>query len=352
MKPRQLLALALVVVGVGAVLLLARCGSRGPGMPGTAGRPATSPRSAAGDRGDAVDVSRIVSLSPAVTETLFELGVGDKIVGVALRSDHPEEARRLPSVGAGTNPDLEAIARLSPTLILGEQMQILPAERLAPLGPTRLLPWLSPDEIVAGVRELGALVGKRAEAEQLAGAMERRWKVTPAAGAPRVLMLFADTAGRLGPMYFAKPGSLHDSLLVAGGGRNAITQEGIGMPALSVEELLELDPDAILLLVADDELDAATRAQFLADFDALTPLRAARQQRIRVLNGSILYVTGPRVLAVIDQVAEALRDMGLVADPAAPVVRDPDVRPSDVERAVDAAGGAGAGGDPAQAAPR
>ena len=329
MKPRPLLALALVVVGAGAVLLLAWRGSqvRSAAQDGADGGLGDG---GLGSGAQAVDLSRIVSLSPAITETLFELGVGDKLVGVALRSDYPAAARALPIVGAGTNPDLEAIARLRPTLILGEQMQILPAERLAPLGPTRLLPWLSPAEIVSGVRALGALVGRVAEAERIAGAMEARWKVTPSPAAPRVLMVFADSPGRIGPMYFAKPGSLHDALLVAGGGRNAITEQGIAMPSLSVEGLLKLDPDAILLLVADDELAEATRAQFLADFAALGPLRAARQQRIRVLNGNILYVTGPRVMVVIDQVAAALRDMGLGGAPAEamPAVRAPDTAPA------------------------
>ena len=317
MKARTLLALALVLVGAGAVVLLARHGSQVE----------RAPAAKAGDGGAsgaaAYDTTRIVSLAPAITETLFALGKGGSVVGVSLYSDYPAEAKQLPSVGAGTSPDLEAIARLKPTLILGEQTKILPADKIAPLGPTKLLPWLTPAEIVASVRELGGIVGREAEAEALARRMEARWKAQPAANAPRVLMLFGDSPGRLGgPLYFAKPGSLHDALLVAGGGKNAIEGEVSGMPTISVEGLLRLDPDAILLLVADDDLPAEKRAQYVKDFDELATLRAVRERRVRVMNGSILYVTGPRVLAVIDQVAAALGDMGFaaagVATPAAP----------------------------------
>lgn len=296
MKARWLLAILLVLVGAGAVFWLARQSAE------------PAPPSAGG-------AARIVSLSPAITETLFALGEGERVVGVALRSDYPTEAQKRPSVGAGTSPDLEAIARLRPTLILSEDTKILPVERLAPLGPTRFLPWLTLPEIVKGIRELGALVGQPAKAEELASAMERRFRSKAGAAAPRVLMLFVDQPGRVGPMYFAKPGSLHDAMLAAGGGRNAIVEEVRGAPTLSVEGLLQLDPDAILLLVADDELSAATRAQFLADFRALTTLRAVRDDHIRILNGNILYVTGPRVVAVIDQVAAALAEMGLVSAP-------------------------------------
>src|SRR5262245_18632256 len=60
----------------------------------------------------------VVSLSPAITETLFALGVGDLVVGVTRRCDYPPEVAKIARVGAGTNPDLEAIARLEPTMIL------------------------------------------------------------------------------------------------------------------------------------------------------------------------------------------------------------------------------------------
>lgn len=319
MKPRTIFAF--VIAGAIAVVLLAIRGAAVE-RPATAKAPASGAPSGSGGSGGgsgdlAYDTSRIVSLAPAITETLFALGKGDRIVGVAMYSDFPPEAKQLPNVGAGTNPDLEAIARLRPTLILGEATKILPAERLAPLGPTRLVPWLTPAEIVRGVRELGALVGNRQQAEVIAAEMERQWSVKPAPGAPRVLMLFADSPGKIGPMYFAKPGSLHEALLVAAGGRNAITEEVSGLPTLSVEGLLQLDPDAIVLLVASDELGEEARAQFLADFAELKTLRAVRQRRVRVLNGSILYVTGPRVMAVSDQVAAALRDMQLLPTGAA-----------------------------------
>jgi ABC-type Fe3+-hydroxamate transport system substrate-binding protein len=316
MKARWIFAL--VLAGAVAVVLLAWRGSQEARPAAPKAAPAASARSAELAAMPVYDPTRIVSLAPAITETLFALGKGDAIVGVAMYSDYPPEAKQLPHVGPGTNPELEAIARARPTLILGEETKILPASRLEALGPTRLLPWLTPAEIVRSVRELGAIVDRKVAAEKIAAEMERQWSVTPAADAPRVLMLFVDAPGRIGPMYFAKPGSLHEALLVAAGGRNAVEGEVSGLPSLSVEGLLRLDPDAIVLLTASDDLSAEARAQFLADFEELATLRAVKQKHVRVLSGSILYVTGPRVMAVIDQVRAALRDMGVVA--AAPVV--------------------------------
>lgn len=287
----------MIVLGACAALALALWASKAGRFPEAA--PGRSPR--------------IVSLSPAITETLFALGVGDEVVGVDERCDYPPEAAKIARVGAGISPDLEAIVLLKPTLIVGEATTGLSGATLTPLAPAHLLPWLTSSEILRGVRELGALVDRRQAAEALASRMERRLVVTPPANAPRVLMLLADKPGRVDPIYFVKPGSLHDTLLIAAGARNAVEGPVQGAPILSIEEILRLDPDAIVILVADDELSPEARDQFVADYRSLPSLRAVRDNRVRVLHGGILFVTGPRVLAVIDQVAAALGDMGLAA---------------------------------------
>ncbi len=72
------------------------------------------------DGTSAVDLtpSRIVSLSPAITEVLFELGVGSQVVGTTEHSDHPPEAKKIKRVGAYQRPSLEKILALKPDLIL------------------------------------------------------------------------------------------------------------------------------------------------------------------------------------------------------------------------------------------
>jgi iron complex transport system substrate-binding protein len=295
MKARSVLAI--VVIGACAFVAVWRWASQPDHLP-------QSPQTAGGK-------PRLVSLSPAITETLFALGAGDALVGVADRCDYPPEATKIARVGSGLSPDIEAIARLTPTMILGETTVRLSEQTLAPLAPTHFLPWLTAAEIVRGIRELGGLVDRRAQAEELAGRMERRLEVAPPANAPRVLMVFADKPGRVGPIYFVKPGSLHDALLTAAGARNAVEGAVSGAPIMSVEEILRLDPDAILILVSNDDLSPEARAQFVDDFRALPSLRAVRTNRVGVLSGSILLVTGPRVLAVIDRVAAMLRDLGL-----------------------------------------
>lgn len=76
---------------------------------------------------------RIVSTAPSITETLFALGLGDKVVGVSQFCNYPPEVRKLPKVGSYIRPDSEAIARLAPDLVVLERESTSLAERLTAL---------------------------------------------------------------------------------------------------------------------------------------------------------------------------------------------------------------------------
>jgi ABC-type hemin transport system substrate-binding protein len=106
---------------VGLLALLAACGGRG---------------SDASARSASTPARRIVSLSPASTELLFALGAGDRVVGRTTWCDYPPEARRVPSVGDGLNPNLEAILALRPDLVVlyRSPLNQTAARRLGALG--------------------------------------------------------------------------------------------------------------------------------------------------------------------------------------------------------------------------
>ncbi|RMG67943.1 MAG: hypothetical protein D6710_10775, partial [Nitrospirae bacterium] len=61
---------------------------------------------------------RIISLAPSITEILFSLGLGDRVVGVTNFCDYPKEALKRPKIGGMTNPSLEAIVRLRPDIVV------------------------------------------------------------------------------------------------------------------------------------------------------------------------------------------------------------------------------------------
>ena len=243
---------------------------------------------------------RLVSLSPSVTETLFAIGAGPELVGVSDYCNYPEEAKKLPRTGTALTPNYEAIVRLKPSLILCEGAASTPRRELNALGVTKFLPWLSLEEIVASTRLLGALTAHSEAAGQLAQKIWQGLAVAEAASGPRVLAVLGETSGKLSEIYFIKQNSIHGAALRAAGARNAVDRDVPGVPRLSIEELLRLDPEAIIVLVTPPQAtqDAPSDAQILREYQALEPLTARKNGRISVLRSDAVFSNGPRILAL------------------------------------------------------
>ena len=238
---------------------------------------------------------RLVSLSPAITETLFAIGAGPELVGVSDYCNYPEQAKKLPRTGTALTPGYEAIVRLKPSLILTEGANSAPRRELSALGVTKFLPWLSLEDNVASTRLLGALTSHAEAASALAGKLWDGLAVAEAPNGPRVLVVLGETSGKLSEVYFIKRNSIHGAVLRAAGARNAVASDVLGVPRLSIEELLRLDPDAIIVLLGGGPTSPGD-AQALHDFQALEPLTARKNGRISVLRSDAAFSNGPRIL--------------------------------------------------------
>jgi ABC-type Fe3+-hydroxamate transport system substrate-binding protein len=248
---------------------------------------------------------RLVSLSPAITETVFAIGAGPELVGVSDYCNYPEAAKKLPRTGSALTPNYEAIVRVSPSMILCEAAASTPKRELGALGVTKFLPWLSLEDIVASTRLLGALTAHAAEADVLATKLWDGLAVAEAENGPRVLVVLGEGAGKLSEIYFLKKNSIHGAALRAAGARNAVAEDVPGVPRLSVEELLRLDPDAIIVLVAPTP-DAPSEAQVLHDYEALEPLTAVKNRRVSVLKSEEAFANGPRILTLSEHLRQEI----------------------------------------------
>ena len=249
---------------------------------------------------------RVVSLAPGITETLFAIGAGASVIARSDYCDYPPEVTRLPRVGTSLTPSYETITRLAPTLIVGEAGASARQRELAALGPTLLLPWLTLDEIVASTRELGRRTDTTAAADALATRLKTRLDVPPPPHGPRVLLVIGNQPGKIDELWFIRDNSLHGAALHAAGAQNAVPEAVAGLPRLSVERLLAVDPDAIFVLTepgraADD---------FIAPFRALAPLRAVARGHVVVIQVHDAFVHGPRILELIDRLAVEVRKLG------------------------------------------
>src|SRR6516162_5333338 len=138
---------------------------------------------------------RLISLAPSVTEIVYALGRGDRLVGDTEYCDYPPEAKRKPHVGAVLNPSLEQIVALKPDLVLGiaEANRRETAEQLDRLGiPLYGLTAHTMDDMLRSVDDLGDLLGREAEAGALIERLQNRIQAVAerVKGRPRPKVLF------------------------------------------------------------------------------------------------------------------------------------------------------------------
>ncbi len=191
---------------------------------------------------------RVVSLAPSVTEVLFRLGAGERVVGVTRYCDHPPEAKLRPKIGGFADPNLEAILALRPDLVVAPEN---PASgpvlaRLASLGVRTLA--VKPDDLAgveATVRAVGGAVGRAQAAEALVAELHASLaaaaaRVRPGAK-PRVLFVYGHR-----PLVAAGPGSFGDDMLRRAGAENVVGAARVAYPKLTIEDVLRLRPEVVL----------------------------------------------------------------------------------------------------------
>lgn len=240
---------------------------------------------------------RYVSLAPAITETLFALGVGASVVGVSDYCHFPPEVERLPHLGTGYTPRYEAILGVAPSLVLLDAINEGTGRDLAQVTDVHLLPWLTLEQVVASTRLLGQLTGATLAAERLAAAYQDAIRSHITETSPRILLVLSHTVGKLQEAWYIRENSIHGRILEAAGARNAVAAETNGPPRISLEQVMQLDPDGIIVL----QTVAPSDQRLLADWRRLSALRAVRNGRLQAIAAPEVMIPGPRIVELVSR---------------------------------------------------
>jgi len=248
---------------------------------------------------------RIVSLAPAMTEIIFSLGLGERVVGVTTVCDRPVEARSKTKIGGMSNPSLEAIVSLKPDMVVmtsdGNPKAI--AEWLARLGiKTYIFRAKRLAKLPAGIREMGQVLGALPAANHLAGKIEKSIRGVRTAQQGK-----SSRAGRAGnrkalfviwpsPLIVAGPGTILDDAMKIRGLSNIASDGKVAYPRFSVEAVIERQPDLILIGSGHDDMKKLSKS-FLK---SLSMLEAVRKGRICFMDDA-LYRPGPRIPAGLEE---------------------------------------------------
>jgi iron complex transport system substrate-binding protein len=231
---------------------------------------------------------RIVSLSPAVTELVFALGAGDRLVGRTQWCDYPPAARAVPSVGDGLNPNIEAVAARRPDLVVlyRSPLNETAARQLERLGiAAAVVRQDRLEDVARAARLIGRLVGQDARGDALADTLTRR----AAQPAPRSHLRVAFVVWDTPPMVIGA-GSYLDQLATLAGVDNVFHDLDQASAVVALETIATRDPDLVAVLRDSATVGPPVFAQ-RAEWQVI---RAVRERRFVYLTGSLFGRPGPR----------------------------------------------------------
>ncbi|MFM8999400.1 MAG: ABC transporter substrate-binding protein [Actinomycetota bacterium] len=300
-----------------AVSLFAACGGTPASGPSPAASPSPAfPRTFVDDDGVTVTLpappERIVTFAPSITEIVFAIGAGDRLVGVSgPYDDVPAEATALPEVGGagefGVDPNLEAVVALEPDLFLTIRGGDAWKDRLRDLGvPVVTVDATDLDDLLADIATIGALVGADTAAADLVDAMASRIAELEATAAtsPRRTCFFEVYYP---PLMTAGPGTFIDDLLERAGCDSVSAGAATAYPEWSIEDVVAASPD-VYLVSSESAADLAAVAE-RAGFDAIAAVAGGRVVRI---DSDLVTRPGPRIVDGLAALVAAL-----AGDPAA-----------------------------------
>jgi len=248
---------------------------------------------------------RIVSLAPNITEILYALNLGDRIVGVTRFSDYPSEAKQKPRIGTYVNFNIEKIVSLEPDLIIATyggnpKTAIL---RLEELGhAVYVTKAKTVEDVLNTIESIGMITDTREMAGTILNGLKKRIKgVTDRVRhAPRPLVFLQINAK---PLMTVGPGSFHNQLIEIAGGRNLVEGSTIRYPQYSIEDVLQRGPDYILISTMDR---AGLFEEQKADWIRWQNIPALRNTRICFIDSDLIDRASPRVVDGLEEMARLI----------------------------------------------
>jgi len=251
---------------------------------------------------------RIVSLAPSMTEVLFAIGAGDRVVGVTIFDDYPEEVKDIPKVGDLSNPNIEKILELKPDLVLGiSNLHERLLRRLESLGIHcySLKLYESLDELYSCIESLGKLTGKVAEAKDLIEKLKKGFAALSEKGKslrrhPKVFIVIWDS-----PLATVSQRSYINELIEMAGGKNVVSDSKVYFPVYNVEYLIKSPPDIVVVVGGKGGM-GISKERFLRSLEE-RGIMLLDKESVYEIDGDLLFRLSPRVIEGANRLYEVFK---------------------------------------------
>jgi iron complex transport system substrate-binding protein len=262
--------------------------------------------------------ARIVSLAPSITEVLFDLGLGDRVVGVTRFCRYPSKALKLDKVGGVFDLNLEQIAALHPTHLftLSES-----SGALEPLDRFGFAKTVVEHRGLTGIIESYRSIGKQCGVEAVASERIAQLKAEEqeiqercsrnSRGSMRPLRVMvvvgrAKEGDASSYVYISGRDGFYSDVLSLVGAQNVNTERTVAVPTVSAEGIFSLNPDVILEVVnVDDGRVLETERSFWGRFARIS---AVVNNRVFILNEDFASIPGPRYILLAKKLSSLLCD--------------------------------------------
>ncbi len=244
-----------------------------------------------------IKVTRVVSLAPNLTESIFAVGADDRLVGVTTFCNYPEQAKAIAKIGDTMNPNMESIVALKPDIVfVSTASQIenftrtLEANGIAVyiMNPTSM------DGVFKNLRQLGDVFGSVATADRVANDLQNRVKAVAekSAKSGAVTRVFVQISKE--PLFTIGKESFLTSILKEVLAESVTANVETAYPKLSKETASALDPEVIILSESEDNLEPN---------EVFKNSRAVKTKRVFKVNADLLSRPGPRLVDALEQIA-------------------------------------------------
>ena len=248
----------------------------------------------------AASEARIISLSPSITEIIYELDAESLLVGVSKYCDFPKEATSLPKVGGLYDPSIERILSLRPSIIFSPRELDIPSKTKVIIVNQETL-----SEIEQSFLQIGDALGLQAKAKSLAANFSKKLdRLKTASSKKTKVLVVVGGHSDLASLYAAGLPTFYNELLELAGAEN-VYRGPVEFPKLSAEALLTLNPDVIIDLLPD--ASPAKKNTALGLWQTLPKLRAVELGRVFIFTEEYMVNPGPRVPLILEKFREVIK---------------------------------------------
>ncbi|MFW5426499.1 MAG: ABC transporter substrate-binding protein, partial [Methylophagaceae bacterium] len=256
---------------------------------------------------------RIISLAPNITEILFALGLGEKVVGVSNYCDFPSEALALPKVGGFVNPNIEMIVSLQADLVILPAKQHRTITQLQHLNiPVLTVRSATLLDIKEAIIAIGQRTAYRQQATELLSTLNNKINFITneinTLSRPTVMISLGNSTSseQINTVYIAGQNDFYNDLIALAGGTNVYKDTRLNVPSLSVEGIIQLNPDIIIDIYPEADDHNADLKQVLQRWQSLKHINAVNNNRIYIVEEGYATIPGPRVILLLEQFARLI----------------------------------------------